>query len=101
MFPEPKISDPKTTIIHPLNGDALGDPIAVKPMEFSDKVLRFSHEEPMELGAQFLMWSRSVGRTLTWFLYTVNNCVGGPADTHIITARFTSVMHQDLGKLSA
>lgn len=87
---------PSTTVIFPYTEDAVGDPLVVQPLEFTDRHIRFLHAEPLEMGARYLLSSRSGAPGMfTWFLYTVVECKPAGA-MFAITARFTTVMQQTL-----
>ena len=87
---------PNTTVIFPYTDEAVGDPVVVQPLEFTDKRIRFLHTEPVEMGARYLPWSRcGAPGTFTWFLYTVIECKTTGA-MFAVTARFTTVMQQSL-----
>jgi len=89
-------TSPGTTVIFPFNDDAVGDPLVVQPLEFTDKRIRFLHTEPLEMGARYLLSSRSGSPgTFTWFLYTVIECKTS-GSYFAVTARFTTVMQQTL-----
>ena|SRR5687768_16145719 len=85
-----------STVIFPFTEDAVGDPLVVQPLEFTDKRIRFLHTEPLEMGARYLLSSRSgMPGTFTWFLYTVIECKTAGA-LFAVTARFTTAMQQTL-----
>lgn len=91
--------------IFPYTPLGFGEPVRVWPLAVNERAMRFIHTHALPIGAQFLVWARSLGNQLTWSLYAVSEVEEGPAESFTIHARYcgqmTQTVHAPAGAFAA